>query len=50
MSYIELYDDMYTEVVPHGWLRLSGAYQLKWEEVNKPAQKINLNFKKDVHT
>ena len=21
MSYIELYDEMYTEVVPHGWLR-----------------------------
>ena len=50
MSYIELYDEMYNEVVPHGWLRLPGAYQLAQEEVNKPAQKINLNFKKDIHT
>ena len=37
---------MYTKVVPHGWLGLYSANQLTWEEVNKPAQKINLNFKK----
>ena len=41
---------MYTEVLPHGWLRLSGAYEMKWEEVNKAAKKINLNFKKDANT
>ena len=48
MSCIELYDEMYTEVVPHGWLVLSSANQFTWEEMNKPAQNISLIFKKDV--